>query len=50
MPDNASPKYQIVVGSMYIQQNANIYMQAINKITQPSPEILVIYFRELSAC
>ena len=36
---------------MDIQQDANNYMQKINKITQPSPEVLVIcYLSELWAC
>ena len=47
MPDNARPKYQILVASMDIQQDASNYMQNINKITQPFPEIMMIYFREL---
>ena len=42
MPDNVSPKQQILVASMDIQQNANDYMQKINTITQPFLEILVI--------
>ena len=42
MPDNASPKQHILVASMDIQQDANNYMQKINKIAQPFLEILVI--------
>ena len=35
---------------MDVQQDAINYIQKINKITQPSPEILAIYyFRELWA-
>ena len=50
MSDNANPKQQTLVASMDIQQDANNYMQKIKKITQPFPEILVIYyFRELWA-
>ena len=47
MRDNASPEQQILVTSMDFHQDATNYMQKNNKITQPSPEILVIcYFRE----
>ena len=51
MSNNTSPKYQILVVSMDIEQDANNYMQKFNKIMQPSPEILVIcYFKELLTC
>ena len=36
---------------MDIQQDPNNYMQKMNKITQPFPEILVIcYYGEVWAC
>ena len=48
MPDNVSPKWHIFVASMDIYQDANNYLQKINKITQPFPKILVICcYREL---
>ena len=51
MADKVSLNEQILEASMDIQQDANNYMQKINKITQPSPDILVMcYFRELWAC
>ena len=51
MPENANSKQQILVTSMDISQDANNYMQKINKITHPFPEILVIcYSRELWTC
>ena len=41
----------MLVASMDSEQDANNYMQKINKITQPFLEILVIYyFGELWAC
>ena len=51
MADKVSLNEQIFEASMDIQQDAKNYMQKINKITQPSPDILVMcYFRELRAC
>ena len=51
MADKVSLNEQILEASMDIQQDANNYMQKINKITQLSPDILVMcYFRELWAC
>ena len=51
LPDNGSRNKQILVASMDIQQNAKNFMQKINKISQPFPEILVIcYFREFWSC
>ena len=48
MPDNANPKQQVLVASIDIQQDANNYIQKINKITQPFPEILVICFFQIT--
>ena len=51
MPNSANPKKHIFVASMDIEQDAKNYMQKINKITKPFPEILTIYyFRELRTC
>ena len=51
MADKVSLNEQILEASMDIQQDANNYMQKINKITKLSPDILVMcYFRELWAC